>query len=442
MSIRVKLDSLNEELREKIANGLEFKTKPSHYSKSFSFGQDDGKTVYAFDIRGDYIHIPFYFAQETLSLNRPERNTFRKTSLKFNGTLRKLQKEVKKEAIKLLNKSGCCIISLYTGGGKTAVAINITISIRLPTLVVVTRLIIMDQWESSIKKFCPEATIQKVTVKNPPKDGIDFYLVNAINVPKFPENSFNNVGTLIADEMHLLGTEKLSNAFHHTYPRYTIGLSATPTRPDGLDTMLQAYFGNKQVHRKLFRDHTVYKVETWRYITVELEKRMNNRGTLDWNALLNSQALSQKRNEIICSIVTKFPERNFLILCKRIQHTKILEKMFTERDVDVTSLVGIKRHFDTNARVLVATVQKAGVGFDHPKLNALIMAADVEQYFIQYLGRVFRTQEGVPLIFDLVDNFQTLKRHFSSRSRVYRQHGGVIKMLHKVLPEILDEKPK
>ena len=116
--------------------------------------------------------------------------------------------------------------------------------------------------------------------------------------------------------------------------------------------------------------------------------------------------------------------------------------MFTERDVDVTSLVGIKRHFDTNARVLVATVQKAGVGFDHPKLNALIMAADVEQYFIQYLGRVFRTQEGVPLIFDLVDNFQTLKRHFSSRSRVYRQHGGVIKMLHKVLPEILDEKPK
>ena len=90
-------------------------------------------------------------------------------------------------------------------------------------------------------------------------------------------------------------------------------------------------------------------------------------------------------------------------------------------------MVGIKKTFNTESKVLIATVQKAGVGFDHPKLNALIIAADVLEYFIQYLGRVFRTEHSKPLIFDLVDNFSTFKKHFSSRATVYRKHCGKIK---------------
>ena len=83
--------------------------------------------------------------------------------------------------------------------------------------------------------------------------------------------------------------------------------------------------------------------------------------------------------------------------------------------------------FDFNSRILVATVQKAGVGFDHPKLDSLIIASDVEEYFIQYLGRVFRTEEGIPFIFDILDDFPTLKRHYYTRRQVYLEHGGIIK---------------
>ena len=45
----------------------------------------------------------------------------------FNGNLRPLQKEVRKEALSLLNKRGSCILSLYTGAGKTITAINIAL---------------------------------------------------------------------------------------------------------------------------------------------------------------------------------------------------------------------------------------------------------------------------------------------------------------------------
>ena len=434
MSIKVLLDDLDDEKRKKIANDLEFTTKASYYAQQF--GQQEGNTIYAFEIRDEYIHVPFNYGYKVLQLERPERKSFRKIGLKFNGKLRKLQKQVKKEAVALLNKNSSCIISLYTGGGKTATSINITISIGMPVLVIVTRLILMDQWEKSITKFCPKAKIYKIKTKKDIPPNQDFYIVNAINIPKFSDDKFNHIGTLIVDEMHLLGTEKLSTAFHYVHPRYAIGLSATPTRPDGMDSLLHSYFGDKQVHRQLNRAHTAYKVETWKYVDVKLDVKTTNTGTLDWNSILNSQANSEPRNKLIIQIIQMFPDHCFLVLCKRVVHAKKLEKMLNDININVTSLVGVKRSFDTNARVLVATVQKAGVGFDHPKLNALMIAADVEQYFIQYLGRVFRTEHGSPLIFDFVDDFPTLKRHFSSRSSTYRKHGGTIKNFFKVFGKI------
>ena len=37
------------------------------------------------------------------------------------------------------------------------------------------------------------------------------------------------------------------------------------------------------------------------------------------------------------------------------------------------------------------------------KLDALILASDLEEYFIQYLGRVMRREDVEPYIFDIVD---------------------------------------
>ena len=77
-----------------------------------------------------------------------------------------------------------------------------------------------------------------------------------------------------------------------------------------------------------------------------------------------------------------------MILRKRVNQVEYLVKRLEEEGESVTSLVGVKKYFDYTSRVLVATVQKAGVGFDHKKLDSLILASDVEEYFIQYLGRV------------------------------------------------------
>ena len=59
-------------------------------------------------------------------------------------------------------------------------------------------------------------------------------------------------------------------------------------------------------------------------------------------------------------------------------------------------------------------------------MDALILASDVEEYFMQYLGRVFRREDVHPIIFDLVDNFNSLKRHYYTRKHTYEKSGGKI----------------
>jgi hypothetical protein len=104
-----------------------------------------------------------------------------------------------------------------------------------------------------------------------------------------------------------------------------------------------------------------------------------------------------------------------------------LVKRLQEEGEDVTSLIGKNQTYEQKSRILVGTIGKCSVGFDHPRLNAMLLASDVEQYFVQYLGRVFRTQEGIPVIFDILDNNPILNKHFRTRCNTYIEHGGMVK---------------
>lgn len=419
MSIRIPLKDLSDKDRVTLSQKLCFYKKQSKYNK---FQESEPIRPYSFD-NSQNLYIPFHYGLKKFgSRYRRERKEFRKMNTSFSGQLRPLQQEVKKEALSLLNRRGCCLLSLYTGAGKTITSIYLACRINMPTLIIVHRLVLIKQWKESIEKVCKDPIVQVLGSKTELDPDADFYIINAINATKKHHGFFDTIGTLISDEVHVMATDKLSQSFYYIQPRYCIGLSATPYRSDGMDKLLHAYFSDKAVHRKLNRKHYVFKVDTG--FVPEYDIGAN--GKLDWNSVLASQTSSIDRNEIILKIVKMFPERNFLILSKRIDQVKYLVKKLMEAGESVTSLVGVKKFFNYSSRVLIATVQKAGVGFDHPKLDTLIIASDVQEYFIQYLGRVFRRQDTVPIIFDLLDDFGVLKNHYYTRRKVYIDHGGEV----------------
>lgn len=411
MSILVNLKDLSSEQKENIMKGLEFQGK-------------DSQTMYAYDINRETldIKIPYGFARIHLNIKPSPRDMYPKTTMTFTGTLRDYQIPVKDNAIDMLNKTGCCLLSLHVGWGKSILGTYLATKLRMKTLIVVNKVLLLDQWVEQIR----DATTTKCQVLKPNMKSIDLdcdvYVINAINIPKISDEFLSTIGTCIIDEIHLIMAEKLFKGMFKVFPRYVIGLSATPYRPDGLNKLLHVFCGDDKLVEKLYKEHTVYLVRTGIKIPYEIQWN----GKMDWNSLLTNQAENMERNKMIVNIIKDFPERHFLVLCKRVSHGMCLKEMLLEEGEHVSELLGSKTTFDNTARILVATTQKCGVGFSYSKLDALLLATDLEEYFIQYLGRVFRNPDSKPIIFDLVDNVPILNKHFQNRKKTYQESGGII----------------
>jgi superfamily II DNA or RNA helicase len=170
---------------------------------------------------------------------------------------------------------------------------------------------------------------------------------------------------------------------------------------------------------------------------IEPPIELGNNGKVDWIKILTFQAESMERNEMIIRLLRFFSKRVILVLCKRVNQANYLYEKLKELNEDVTSLIGAQKKYEQTSRILIATCQKAGVGFDHPRLDSILLAGDIKEYFIQYLGRCFRTEKGKPVIIDMVDNNFILKRHFQERQQIYYEHGGNIRNFNKHFPEFI-----
>jgi superfamily II DNA or RNA helicase len=343
----------------------------------------------------------------------------------FTGKLREEQKIVRDEILEILNRQQSVIVSTHVGFGKSILATYFMGKIQLKTLIIVNRLVLMQQWVEVLKQFIHEPKIHLIKAQGVIDWDCDFFIVNAINLPKI--GYMPEIGLVVVDEVHLIVSKVLSTAFHYVTPQYLIGLSATPYRNDGMDILLDLHFGTARVDRQLNREHFVYRVET--KFTPNVERQTN--GKVDWNSILNQQALNDVRNDLVVRIVLKYPF-NFLILCKRVDQIKLLEDKLKARGIIPECLHGDKQPSlslgaSQQKIVLIGTIQKVGTGFDAPYLNALIVASDLEAYFIQYLGRVFRKRDTIPVVFDLVDNNPILKKHYKTREKTYLKHGGILK---------------
>jgi superfamily II DNA or RNA helicase len=412
------IDKINEDLVLKIDNKVGGITR----------------TLYIYEILNDYIFLPLWYSANELKIPRRNRKEFSVMSINFEATLRDEQKIIKDEAISSLNKSGCVLISCYTGFGKSILAINLAYTIKLKTLVIVNKLVLIKQWEESILNFCPNAKVQKVTAKTKYNGDADFFIINAMNVEKMGKKYFNDIGLCIVDEAHLIMAETLSKSLKYISPRYLIGLTATPYRPDGFDRLLELYFGKNKIIREMNREHLVYHVKTG--FKPKMVKTEN--GKVNWGLILQEQSENENRNKLIINISQHFKDRNILILTKRVEQGKLIFNILKELGENVSSLIGTQQEFDKDCRILVGTTSKCGTGFDFAKLDALILACDVDQYFIQVLGRIFRRKDTIPLVFDLVDDNPILIKHYKNREEVYCKIGGKIIDFNRKFSKLLD----
>lgn len=385
-------------------------------------GKKEKMYLQPFRVQPPLIFIPFYYGVRKSFT--PMTHTKLKEPLKFKGKLRPEQKIVRDEALTILNENHSLILSTHVGFGKSILATYLAYKIQMKTILLMNRIDLMTQWVGVLSDFLESPKVQIVKPNDIINWDNDFFIVNALNMPKL--GYLPEIGLVIVDEVHLIVSKILSTSFQYLTPTYLIGLSATPYRIDGMNILFDLYFGEKnKINRQLHREHIVYVVQTGFSPAIMTNPRTNK---VDWNSILNQQATNVERNQLVVQIVLQYPDLRFIILCKRVEQIKLIETLLLERNIEAEYIYGDKNpDRSRQSRILIGTTQKLGTGFDAPWLNALIVAADLEAYFIQYLGRVFRKRDTIPTIFDLVDKNNILKKHFQTREKTYIEHGGVIR---------------
>lgn len=383
------------------------------------------------------ICFPFALSAEILGKKPNQFKKFSSIDVEFVGELRDYQRSLRKDAVKRMNETGSSFLQLHCGAGKTCLAINIATKIRMKTLIIVHRVVLMKQWVDSIKQFTNTENIQIIKANEPINPNMDFYIINIVNVFKHTNSEFFDIGFVIFDECHIMGSVKAINAFKLFTPRYALGLSATPTRNDGMHNVIELHLGSEFVIKKMQHPHKVYKISHTSENNYADPSYVNSTtGKLEWTRIINEQAMDRVRNDKIVLIIEKLIDRVFIVLCKRVEQCYYIQSELKQRGVMADVFTGTSKNVNYEARVLISTFSKTGEGFDHPNLDTLIVATDVKTKVEQYHGRIFRKKDNSPIVIDIVDNFGPFHAHFTSRKKYYLESGGKMCKFEKDYPYV------
>ena len=393
--------------------------------------------VCAFDIVGAVAYLPFsffYHFHSGMGLKKLPATTRIQKSYPFVGELLPRQLEIKENTLEILGRTGSVVLCLHTGFGKTIftfLAEGAEVAFNGRNVDDLERVVAAQSGGKAISVagdvVKPEQAREVVEKVLAAFGKLDVLVCNVLNVPKYERSMYERYGCVVVDEVHTICTSQFSKALPFLTPAYLIGLSATPFRSDGMDQLLELHFGPEIVYRPMERFFNAYKLSTGfvPQATLTVDGQMN------WNSVLESQAQSKPRNELICRLVQYFERRVILILVKRIDHALTLKEMLIAQGEDADCFIHTAKSANYACRILIATYSKGGVGFDHPRLDMLITGADVEENFMQYLGRVFRRDDVLPIYIDLRDNMATLVRHSQTRLKVCKEVGGEVKEFEK-----------
>ena len=433
MSIALALSSVSPDLKKEITRTCITKPAKTQYN-------DDPEpvTCFAVNVDEDSVYIPLGTWRHFLD-EFPERE-YRRTTVKCKKQLLTIETDPKgyrdqdvvfQEALAHLKREHTVFLALATGFGKTSVSNFFTAHLKLPTLILSHLDSVSEQWEQEFKTYST-AKVQRIKGNKPIDPTADVYICGVLKAKTLNREDVAHIGLIIFDEAHIATITAFSNSLLKFQPRYVIGLSATPTRADGMQKLLTMYFGPKKnfVHRNEVKDFTVYKVET--PYKPEIKYQMvKGRMVPDWTRITNTIAYNKERQRYIADLCIKQQDHRILVLSDRTEQAQGIYDLLINEGESVQLLIGtkkVKKIVDESlkSRIIIGASKKVGTGFDDPTLTMLILASDCKNV-AQWEGRI-RTSNNI--IYDFVDDYGAFENHFRKhREPWYLKKGAVIEII-------------
>lgn len=243
-----------------------------------------------------------------------------------------------------------------------------------------------------------------------------------------------DVGMVVVDEAHHVPADTMAGVVSQFNARYLLGLTATPTRRDGLDDAIFWHLGpiTARIDKSDLKD---------RLIAPHVIKRATGvrpRGD-SFAAIVSALVSDERRNRLIVEDTIRAVQRGrrCLVLTERVAHTALLTSLLQERGMAVATLRGglgkterawVVAALDTGeVSVVVATTSLIAEGFDQPKLDYLALTTPMSYggRVKQAIGRIARTapHKADAVVVDYCDDCALCWSSWGKRGAVYRAEG-------------------
>jgi len=397
-----------------------------------------------FRLRGGGLEIPRGFIRQLITTCRrldidytveDRRRSLPPVDYAFSGQLRPFQQQ----AVQHMLRKEFGTLNSPTGSGKTVMALYILAQRKQPALIIVHTADLARQWSERIESFLniPVKEIGRIGGgKKKIGEKITVALVQSLY--KCAETVAPQVGHLIVDECHRTPSRTFTDAVTEFDARYMLGLSATPWRRDNLSKLIFWHLGD--VHHQVEKNDLIRtgQVLPADIIFRETEFKPYYDPVQEYSKMLSELTLDDDRNRLIAAdIATEAASHPgiCLVLTDRKKHCESLGALLRYGfSLPVDILTGdlnagqrqqvMDRLQEGRIKVLIATGQLIGEGFDCRELTTLFMATPVRfsGRIIQYLGRILRPAPGKKRarVFDYVDiNVEPLLKAADARKRIY-----------------------
>jgi superfamily II DNA or RNA helicase len=285
---------------------------------------------------------------------------------------------------------------------------------------------------SKLKTVDPELVKQEVKT-------IEFdctiAMIQTLVQREFPQGTFKDFGFTIFDECHHLGAAHFSRALLKVQTKYMLGLSATPTRDDGLTKVFEWFLG-KPVYWEKTREpdpQVVVRLEQFSTDNPDYNQVPTDyKGEPVLARLLTKIVECPERNMHIAKLIREIaeePQRRILVLSERIGHLEAIETLLKSSGLTMSYYVGGMKEEEREAgarmsRVLLASYAMASEAMNIKHLNCVIMASPRKKVE-QSTGRILRVQKDQrqihPLIVDIVDSHGMYQGQWRKRAAYYKR---------------------
>ena len=332
------------------------------------------------------------------------------------------------------NAASSALIDLKCGGGKTVLGLYLSSIIKKKTIIFVQKTFLKNQWIERIHEFLPDAkvgSIQGQIIDIDDKD-IVIAMVQSISMKSYPESLFSEFGFSIYDEVHHMSSEVFSNCLKKCNTLYSLGLSGTMERKDGLTHVFKMYLGNICYKTKENNEENNVLVKAIDYIVIDddefIETDKDYRGNVKYTTMISKIAKYDFRSDFIFNVIKNELKINndqqIILLSQTKNLLNYLYKLLNNININVGFYIGGMKENDLKLsekkQIILATYSMAAEALDIKSLTTLILATPKSD-IVQAVGRIMRQTHSQPLIIDIIDQHECFLNQFNKRRSFYNQ---------------------